>query len=1623
MPVTNEIDAVKFTQHIKDTYVRYLYTANSISDSEPELQKAFLDKLNKEYSVIQGPFFHCTPCYKPSLSIRELVNGQGSASLSPKLMDLPDEYFDPDRSLYSHQIKSIEHLQQERYLVVATGTGSGKTECFLFPILDSILVDPTPGLRAIIIYPMNALANDQLLRLRNLLRNMPEVTFGRYTGETPWDKPEDLGTDRLKNERMTRQEIRESPPHILLTNFAMLEYLLLRPNDSALFANQNLSYLVLDEAHSYSGAQGIEISMLMRRLRQYLHRKEKKVQFVLTSATLGNEENITEKVAQFATDLTGVEFQKEDILQGEVVDSFSKSLKEPFSISELGVLIEKTGGINGWNEVLFNPDSLWKKVEKAGFTVEKPEKFSTKKILFNLLSEYAPLAKIHDYCREKPSTVGEICNILGVEENKLTQTAITWLVTMGTHAKKSADSSPLLPMRLHFFCRGLAGATVCMNTDCPNSVTVEGQKWSKFFLEDCNTCPECEHKVLPISTCVHCGMPAHKIYIQDGKWHKMPDPVVTEQQSQILTWMDDLDEDNLAEDEEKEIDTSKQFAYLCFSCGSYNKDLSDEKCCKNSAVRKLRIVNTNIKDGNLKKCPRCGGSSGGFDSVLRNFVTFEDAPTAVLAETVMRNLPIDTENPERNNLPANGRNLLVFSDSRQRAAFFAPYLTQTTAESAYLGPLKEAIEKAEDREGRPVCYDEIANEYVRRITNLPVAVIKNKKDGEEYFDLILKKQIRSKHKSEIKKEVELALYKNFCSSKKMKTTLEGVGIATARIDFNESEKEQFCKTVPELFEKSESFGEQAILAFIDVFLTRKAIEFPDYITAKDVSRLNVGPDAFTFHYQPEGKIYNRLRYRWNPYKAPSRSKKNAIRTSRQLSILCKILKKDKLVDEGVLSSILERIWECLTDGILCETQWPGEFRLDPDCLQVTQKDINWYFCDICGRITSLGELGCCLNIDCKGTSLPVSQSELQNKFKMDHYRNRYFLPPFPLEVREHTAQLVNNIGKKYQKAFIEGKVNVLSSSTTFEMGIDVGNLKAVMLRNVPPTTSSYIQRTGRAGRRKDGISAALTFCRNLPHDQYNYQHPQVIIKGAVPAPFLNVANKPLAQRHCNSLLLGDFLKDISRSEAGSIELNESIRLYDFFLDEGFGNCLVLKFATWCREETNKRRLMKILELVIPDELKDQLNAEAAINRSIDGLCDSKKSVLQHHVLNVIERFDEQMNDLHEQLSEVTGRKRTAIAISLSSLERLKEQFVKQRLIDFLSSCSWLPGYAFPQDNVKLLVRHPEYIERMRLERDREIGISEYAPGSEVVADGKVFTSVGVWFNSKEPEIRWYARCPECRKIETGHESEPPSFECSSCGTQLRGRFTSRKYLKPDGFTTLVNDTPQFPGRFRRRPPRTSEIFLLEGAADFSDHKKIKGVSYGIKKDGKLFRANSNHKFRGFMICRKCGKSVSKPGKNAHETPWGSRCNGKILTLDMAHEIITDILQLRFQGCAVPPPDVRSEDGRIFWQSFLAAFLNGASDALGISINDLGGTYHGWTVESFVGELVIYDRIPGGAGYIPKIVEDLDKVLQEVLRRVRDCKCSDVNSSCYACLRSYSNQFYWEQLRRRPIIDWLTQILS
>ena len=1610
MTASTEIDILAFERDLRSTYERYIYTANLISDQEPELQNAFAGRISEGFNVFNGPYVHCTPCYRQGYSLRELIEGRNEVQLATGLASIPSDQFDPSRPLYSHQVEALHILTSGRNLVVATGTGSGKTECFLLPILDHILKNPGAGLRAIIIYPMNALADDQLGRLRKLLVTIPEITFGRYTGDTP-ETAEDLERppDAIANERYTRREIRGNPPHILLTNFAMLEYLMLRPRDSDIFASNRLQFIVLDEAHSYSGAQGIEIALLMRRLGEYLVRENRDLQFVLTSATLGNEEAATEKVTLFAQDITGMAFRQEDILQGETVDEFADTL-EAFPNTETLLRVgQDQSGFAEWGTALADTAELVRKLEGFNIRCPAPDGKVPSRLLFELLSISEPLNRVHQQCRRQPSMLLELCDLLELPRDSTGIRAVQWLVTLGAFARQSPDSAPLLPTRFHFFARGLSGASICLSEGCPAREEHPNTRWSAFYLEDRNACQSCGTRVLPLATCVHCGLPACRIYIVDGKWQRTSPPYLAPD-AQILVWSEQLEEEE--EDSEELI---KRNAWLCLKCGNYAQDVDEQPCPDDHPCVRLRALGADV-DGNLKTCPRCGGQSHNYPSVLRDFKTQENAPTAVLAETVIRNLPFDPADTERAELPANGRNLLVFSDARQRAAFFAPYLAQTTLETAYMGPLVQAIAKAESVEDRPGTFEEVARAYVRGLDSQPIAAIKKRDEsGVEYYDLVPRKRLRSGDRTAARREAEILLFKNFTSSYRSKTTLPGTGVAAIRFDFNEEERETIPEKLPEFFAEDSQKGWQVLHALLEIFLLRKAIEFPDYMSLRDI--LDPGPQAVTFHLSLSGSRDGRQVVRWNPYAAEPNAVRGAVRLSRQLDIVARFLGLDKANDAERLKDLLTRAWDCFKNSMLIEAEGcPGEYRIDPALIQIS-REVQFGNCDRCGRLTELTDLGFCLTAKCPGSVHTLTDAECSALFEKNHYRQRFFLPPLAISVREHTAQLTNERGKKYQRQFMRGEINVLSSSTTFEMGVDVGALKAVLMRNVPPTTSSYIQRAGRAGRRRDGVSVALTFCRNVPHDQYNYQVPETIILGEVPAPYLNLRNEPLTQRHCNSLLLGYFLRSMRDDDASDLD---RLTIETFFLNATAGETLAQRFCEWLIASNNRTVMARSLDAILPEE--SPITPELAMGKAAQSLQTNNSSVFQLYVKSKLDRLHEQLQELESQIESASRRERIALAKSSNSLDRLIKQFKDDRLIDFLSSSSWLPGYAFPQDIVKLLVRQTEYGRRMRLERDREVGISEYAPGAEIVADGSLFTSGGVWFNSREPDIRQYARCPECRKIDIYLESQRPSRACSRCDTRLTGKFLPRFFIRPDGFTTLVTDIVRRPGRSRRPGARASEVFLLEGAAmeEFKPHS-VKGVTFAEKSSGRLFLANSGYQFEGYHICRNCGRGFQKaPSGRTHTSPWGTSCSGRIKVLDLAHEIRTDILQLRFQDCTPAAPFITD---RAFWLSFVSAFLNGASDALNIDVGDLGGTYHGWSEESYVGELVVYDRIPGGAGHIQRILDRLDGVLDAALTRVRDCKCLDLDASCYACLRSYGNQFYWGELVRRPVIVWLGSILG
>ena len=294
---------------------------SSFEFKTPKLQKLFEQQLEVE-DLFKGPYVDLNLPFKRGMSLDEMIADGAVCKSFRRLGDMNFE-----RPLYSHQEESIRRICSGRSAIITTGTGSGKTESFLYPILNELMSDVEKGnmevgVRAIFLYPMNALVNDQIDRVRKILTQCPEITYGFFTGETKENVPknyrEKYGAENdtfiPENELVSREEIRKNPPHLLFTNYSMLEYLLIRPNDYSIFAPKRLNnwkFVVLDEAHSYYGSLGIELSLLMRRLTGLAPNKPR---FILTSATLGEQGKSESEIVNFARSLTSASFDIQDII-------------------------------------------------------------------------------------------------------------------------------------------------------------------------------------------------------------------------------------------------------------------------------------------------------------------------------------------------------------------------------------------------------------------------------------------------------------------------------------------------------------------------------------------------------------------------------------------------------------------------------------------------------------------------------------------------------------------------------------------------------------------------------------------------------------------------------------------------------------------------------------------------------------------------------------------------------------------------------------------------------------------------------------------------------------------------------------------------------------------------------------------------------------------------------------------------------------------------------------------------------------------------------------------------------------------------------------------------------------
>ena len=617
---------------IEEEFSKYIQSTFEIRDSKyNELFKEELMKMEK--SLYKGPYLYSTLPFEPSYSLNELVD---CGLIHPKFLKLGGMDNIKNRRLHFHQLDSLQKIEKGRNVVVTTGTGSGKTESFLFPILDTMIKEiengnKSSGIRAIFLFPMNALINDQIDRIRDILVAYPDIKFGFYTGETEENNYikaksvfQDLyGKAPSSNELLTREQMRENPPHILFTNYSMLEYLLIRPQDEKLISEEALKYwkyVVLDEAHTYKGALGIEISLLLRRLCGTAKRHP---QFILTSATLGKGKEDVQKIIHFAESLTSAKYSEEDII-------FSK--RRGLKYEDFNLIVDPKDYVDIY-ESIENGDEVYRAIISKYISYDNNLSISNN--LFNLLSKDKMVYSLYNLTK-LGMDFNEVLNKLVI----LDQDQLVALVELISKAT-SLENLKLYDIKYHMFIKAPDGAFITL-----------GENKALSLL----TCREINgKKAFKIGICPNCNTPYVVGVTIDGVLTINDDIDMDEEsreQTKSLEYY--LIKDCLTESEVFEIENDSSDLYtkyiVCSDCGTikrYEKNTTINCECSGEKVilykyNDVREDTDNVYSNNIKKCPICSYQTrtGG---VVLGFHIGKDRATSLISQILYESMYVPSE--------------------------------------------------------------------------------------------------------------------------------------------------------------------------------------------------------------------------------------------------------------------------------------------------------------------------------------------------------------------------------------------------------------------------------------------------------------------------------------------------------------------------------------------------------------------------------------------------------------------------------------------------------------------------------------------------------------------------------------------------------------------------------------------------------------------------------------------------------------------------------------------------------------------------------------------------------------------------------------------------------------------
>ena len=1694
--------------HLKESIASYIESQYRISHPLVFAERSAL--LRERGVIAQDPFIEATPAFAPARLLRELEQ-EYPVNIPPGLSRLVEHGVPVNRfPLYTHQEEALlASFGDAPNLLVATGTGSGKTEAFVIPILARILKEartwsapkapPSDGffnlddgtwqhsrrhetreaaVRAIILYPMNALVNDQMSRLRRVLslNGSPDwqgqhldgnlIHFGMYTSLTPptrgpersakrrefeeyrqhlEEEWESLG-DQLRStgnwpavggpEMLCRWDMQGAPPDILVTNYSMLEYMLIRPIESPIFdttrawlegGDDRVVTLVLDEAHTYTGAKGTEVAHLVRRLKERLGIRpgSNKFRGIATSASIPNVQSTLGALTTFTSDLFGEPQSSFTLIHAGVSDE--KPIErhpDSLSLKAFAPFHDTFSHSDPWPSMRALSQSLG--------LAEPNEEEDAQVALYQLLSDNEDLRWVRARTARNATRLSELAQECWPSAEQETQErAMAGLLAAGSFARPMPlpDTPPILSMRIHAFFRGVPGFWACLNPNCPDvPEEYRGERpVGRIYTDPRPWCSErCGARVLELFSCRRCGL----LFVGG-----IPDSGV----GSLWPWSDDFS------GEPKDLTDYRIFGVEQPHDGysTHHRSFKTTLRCSPQGphARPSFGVNSTEDEPNGSEgspfptqCPRCQNYRrlDGGREIIEPLRTRGPRSISVVMEDTLRVQP-NIAGPNG----SAGRKALVFSDSRQDAAQLAGDLRRDhrydvfrqllyrvlhscrkcggsgvlREESAYqIGRETSVTESDCDECGgdgyipapRPIPYKELRSGVI----DLQIVREINPTDGHlpDAFE-----RLDDNHSS-VYEEAEVSF--DIAARREIAQDdfgLEPLGLAmwsirlpeqTGQLEpLSQNETHSLLRTVAR------------ILATENILLPPEPLKpwewpFDDRMQPYERQRIipanrRGGDNIVPYNLQPHRKLGRYIR---------------AI--ARRLVAGGRIQDVDSWLDQlrWPLWDAMKGLRILVSAGRRINDQTPFGIRIDSFELRPIEDTV--FQCSACGYVMGEVLLGVCYR--CGQTSEQVEATSIQNFFR----RTTLFAKPgsghpdpYPLQSAEHTAAIerheARNIERWFQNLFRETehpedhRIDILSVTTTMEMGIDIGSLLSVGLRNVAPTVANYQQRAGRAGRRGSAVATVVTYALDRSHDQYYFHRPKDIVSEPPRVPVLYLENEVIARRHVRSLILGGFFP-------GWLSRGASVGL----------------FGAW---GTVERFMVS----------GGHTELERHINENRAGLLERAGTVVDG---SMNDRIGEWLLVLPDEVEDVA-----------------RGSGANDDLLESLMLAGLLPKYAFPVDVIKLAIPEDEEQEDRYesqdfysgISRDLRIALTEYAPGAEVILgrfpETYIYRSAAVYDPSAHlPDYTPTEKLNECRRCRavtlTRVEAESVS-ECPECGSD---DVLTMPYLRPRGFTVdaaLPNGGREAYRSGRERAGFTPPAQLLVGANAVTRGRNNRSFAprlYSSVHVGDLFMRNMgpDRASPGFVLCPACGRHLGADNVGEHTYPAhvpphrgyrrgpraGQSCPNKEEfdnRVVLGHRFNSEVILLAVDMPEFLDAPMMEPSGRAVWYSFGTLMAEAAARYLQVSPEEVqvGVRPTRDLLGRVQGEVFIYDNVPGGAGYARAIQDSLREITGLALEMGQSCPNASCSGVCYHCLLGYRNQQIHNLLDRNLAVAMLEFLLE